>query len=145
MVSHNTDIATRALVVSLKSPCYGKSTAEVVTITGLSKSTVNKIYARAVARGFNPDKQPIIIRDCYLEDAPHKGRPTKLTEETKEAVLAKLRCDQHEREKTCADISRELSSEGIHISSSSVHRVFKAAGIKKPNRRRKPVISETLE
>lgn len=77
MVSHNTDIATRALVVSLKSPCYGKSTAEVVTITGLPKSTVNKIYARAVARGFNPDKKPIIIWDCYLEDAPTKAaRPS---------------------------------------------------------------------
>ena len=57
MVSHNTDIATRALVVSLKSPCYGKSTAEVVAFTGLPKSTVNKIYAQAVSRGFNPDKK----------------------------------------------------------------------------------------
>ena len=66
----NTDIATRAFVVSLKAPCSGKTAVEVATITGLLKSVINKIYARAIARGFDPNQQPLDIRDCYLEDAP---------------------------------------------------------------------------
>ena len=83
-MGHNTDIATRACVVSLKAPCNGKSTAEVAAITGLAHNTINYIYARAVARGFNPNKPPLIIRNCYLEYAPRSGRPTKRTKKRKE-------------------------------------------------------------
>lgn len=69
MVGNSRDIATRSLVVALKTPCFGKTTAEVVAITGLPKSTVNRIYARAISRGFNPNQRPLTIRDCYVEDA----------------------------------------------------------------------------
>lgn len=136
-MKRNTDIATRALVVSLKAPCCGKTTAEVIAITGLAKATINHIYARAISRGFNPNQRPIVIRDSYLEDAPRSGRPTKRTEEAKEAVLAKLRHDQHGRGKTYADIASELSSEGIQLSTTSVSRVFKAARYRK----KKPVLN----
>lgn len=75
------DISTRAVVVVLKSPLVGKTTAEVQqAITGLSKSTVNSIYARAIERGFEPSLKPLILKDEYLEDAPRSGRPTKHTE-----------------------------------------------------------------
>jgi hypothetical protein len=40
----NTDIATRALVIALKSPIRGKTTEEIVKKTGLLKQTVNNIY-----------------------------------------------------------------------------------------------------
>ncbi|KAI3584158.1 hypothetical protein IWW34DRAFT_721704 [Fusarium oxysporum f. sp. albedinis] len=42
-----TDIATRALVVYLKSPFGGKTTAEITEITGLPVRTVNGIYLRS--------------------------------------------------------------------------------------------------
>ena len=86
-MKYNTDIATRVFAVSLKAPYSGKTTAEVATITGLLKSVINKIYARAIARGFDPNKKPLIMRNCYFEDAPRSGRPTKHKEEVKEAVL----------------------------------------------------------
>ena len=77
----NTDIATRALVVTLKSPFGGKTTTEIVDKTGLSKRTVNQIYARAIERGFDPNHLPLIIKDEYLQDAPRSGRPTKQTDQ----------------------------------------------------------------
>ncbi|KAL6399550.1 hypothetical protein AUP68_18099 [Ilyonectria robusta] len=43
-----TDIATRVLVVILKSPSGGKTTAEITEITGLLIRTINSIYAQAV-------------------------------------------------------------------------------------------------
>ncbi|KAJ5160333.1 uncharacterized protein N7482_007337 [Penicillium canariense] len=45
------DIATRATVVALKA-YTSKSSHEIATITNLSISAVNKIYARAIERGF---------------------------------------------------------------------------------------------
>ncbi|KAK2670227.1 hypothetical protein RAB80_014364 [Fusarium oxysporum f. sp. vasinfectum] len=86
----NTDIATRAFVVSLKAPCSGKTTNEVAEITGLSVNLVNRIYARAIKRGFDPNVRPLILRNGYLEDTPRSGRPSKQTEETKELIISKL-------------------------------------------------------
>ncbi|KAM6535506.1 hypothetical protein FALCPG4_005064 [Fusarium falciforme] len=87
----NTDIATRALVVALKAPCSGKTTEEVAAIAGLSTRQVNRIYARAIDRGFDPNLRPLVLRDEHLRDAPRSGRPTKQTEEAKNEVVRKLR------------------------------------------------------
>jgi hypothetical protein len=86
----NTDIATRAFFVSLKAPCSGKTTAEVAGITGLQPRQVNRIYARAIERGFDPSLRPLVIRNEYFEDAARSGRPTKRTDETKELVIGKV-------------------------------------------------------
>ncbi|EDN06635.1 predicted protein [Histoplasma mississippiense (nom. inval.)] len=75
----NTDIATRALVVALKSPYIAKTTTEIMNITNLSARQINRIYARAFERGFNPDLLYLTIRDEFLQDAPRSGRPTKQT------------------------------------------------------------------
>ncbi|KAK2122168.1 hypothetical protein NOF04DRAFT_1337507 [Fusarium oxysporum II5] len=72
----NTDIATRAFVVSLKAPCSGKTTNEFAEITGLSVRQVNRIYARAIERGVDPNHGLVVILDSYLEDAPRSGRPS---------------------------------------------------------------------
>ena len=89
----NTDIATRALVVTLKSPIGGKTTAEIAEKTGLKVRTINDIYARAIQRGFEPNHLPLVIRDEWLEDAPRSGRPLKQTEETATAIVKKVRLD----------------------------------------------------
>ncbi|KAF1813253.1 hypothetical protein P152DRAFT_434157, partial [Eremomyces bilateralis CBS 781.70] len=89
----NTDIATRALIVTLKSPIGGKTTAEIAEKTGLPKRTINAIYARAIERGFDPNHLPLHIRDEWLEDAPRPGRPQKQTEELSNTVLTKRRLD----------------------------------------------------
>ena len=41
----NTDVATRALVITLKLPIRGKTIEEIVKKTALLKQTVNNIYA----------------------------------------------------------------------------------------------------
>lgn len=85
-----TDIATRACVMSLKLPCVGKSTNEVAEIMGLSTRQLNRIYSRAIERGFDPNARPLIFRDKYFEDAPQSGRPPKQTETAQEAVVGKV-------------------------------------------------------
>lgn len=69
-MEHNIDLATRAMVVCLKTSCNGKTTAEVATLTGLPPNTINNIYANAIARGFDPNKIPLDIQDCHFEDGP---------------------------------------------------------------------------
>ncbi|KAJ4155561.1 hypothetical protein LMH87_000800 [Akanthomyces muscarius] len=88
------DIATRALVVTLKAPCSGKTSTEVAGLAGISSRQVDRIYARAIKRGFDPNLRPIIIKDAYLEDAPRSGRPSKQTAENQEAILKKIKLDR---------------------------------------------------
>merc|ERR1712000_540093 len=82
------DIATRAMIVSLKAS--NKTTIEVMALTGVGKSTINSIFARAVARGFDPAVRPIVLTDALLADNPRSGRPSKqsaATEERKAALI----------------------------------------------------------
>ncbi|KFY25216.1 hypothetical protein V493_04755 [Pseudogymnoascus sp. VKM F-4281 (FW-2241)] len=75
----NTNISTRAPIVTLNLPVGGKNIAEVAEKTGLSSRQVNKIYARAIERGFDPNYTPLTLRDEWLQDAPRLGRPLKRT------------------------------------------------------------------
>jgi len=143
----NTDIATRALVVTLKcpAPIGGKKTTEVAAITGLSIRRVNEIYARAIARGFDPNQLPVVIRDEYLQDAPRSGRPSKQTDETKNEIMQKVRLDRYGREKTCADLAGDLSLLGIDISATTVWRILRSAGFRKTKPTRKPGLTEQMK
>ncbi|KAJ0127189.1 Uncharacterized protein HZ326_29705, partial [Fusarium oxysporum f. sp. albedinis] len=145
IMAPNTDIATRAFVVSLKAPCSGKTTNEVAEITGLSVNLVNRIYARAIKRGFDPNVRPLILRNGYLEDTPRSGRPSKQTEETKELIISKVQRDRYGREKTAADIAGELSSQGVLISTSLVKQVLKSAGFRKTKPTRKPGLTKKMK
>lgn len=140
----NTDIATRALVVALKAPCSGKTTEEVAAITGLSTRQINRIYARAIYRGFDPNLRPLVIRDEYLRDAPRSGRPPKQTEETKKEVFSKVRRDRYGREKSCADIAGELSLQGCDLSAMTVWRVLRKARFRKTKPTRKPGLTKKM-
>lgn len=141
----NTDIATRALIVTLKSPVCGKTSVEISEKTGISVRQVNRIYARAIERGFDPNHVPLTLRDKWLEDAPRSGRPTKQTEQSTAAVISKVRQDRYGREKTAADIAGELSSEGIDISSTTVLRILKKAGFRKTKPTRKPGLTKKMK
>ena len=140
----NTDIATRALVVSLKAPYSSKTTAKVSTITGLSSRQVNRIYARAIKRGFDPNQRPLSLRDEYLQDAPRSRRPLKRTTEAQESVISKVRRDRYGREKSAADITSKLSSEGIIVSKTTVLRILKSASFRKTKLTRKPGLTKKI-
>ncbi|KAF2458525.1 hypothetical protein BDY21DRAFT_318718 [Lineolata rhizophorae] len=73
----NTDIATRALIISLKSASCSKTTAKISTITGVPKRTIQAIFSRAVKQGFDLNTTLIIVRDEYVIDTPRSGRLTK--------------------------------------------------------------------
>lgn len=131
----NTDMATRSLVVVLKAPCVGKSSAEVASLTGISARQVNRIYARALKRGFDSDQRPLVIKDEFLKDAPRSGRQRKQTDETEQQILEMARRDG---ENTYAELAEELSCEGNSISSTTVWRILKNAGYRKTKPSRKP-------
>jgi hypothetical protein len=84
----NTDLSTRALIVTLKSPFGGKSTSQISAITGISPRTIDAIYGRACQRGFEPNGPTIKLLPEYLEDAPRIGRPRK-QEAIQEATIQK--------------------------------------------------------
>ncbi|KAJ4304361.1 hypothetical protein N0V88_001974 [Collariella sp. IMI 366227] len=134
----NTDIATRALIVTLRSPFGGKTSAQISEETGISVRQINRIYARAIERGFEPNHRPFILRDEWLEDAPRAGRPSKQTPEVIEKIVKQVRHDRFGREKTAADLAGTLSLEGIDISATTVLRILKLAGFKKTKPTRKP-------
>ncbi|KAI1507544.1 hypothetical protein Ptr86124_013478 [Pyrenophora tritici-repentis] len=73
----NTDLSTRALIVTLKSPFSGKSTSHISDITGIPPRTINAIYARACQRGFELNALTIKLLLKYLEEALRTGRPRK--------------------------------------------------------------------
>ena len=59
---------------------------EIVSKTGLDRTTIRRIEKRARARGYTPETNPKILL-AYIEDAPRSGRPTKITPEVEEKVI----------------------------------------------------------
>lgn len=92
-MKQNTDICTRAMIVTLKSP-FGKSTNQISQITGLSPRAIDSIYSRACQRGFEPNSPTIKLLPIHLEDAPRAGRPRK-QEDIHEATLEKVHRDRY--------------------------------------------------
>jgi hypothetical protein len=82
--------ALRAAVLTLKASAIGKTTSQVTSITGLSKRTINDIFAQAIQRGFDPNSVPLDIRSEYVEDAPRASRPTKQSENIKTIIIDKV-------------------------------------------------------
>ncbi|KAJ5143765.1 uncharacterized protein N7515_002552 [Penicillium bovifimosum] len=122
----HTETATRTQVVALRA-FTTKSSSEIANLT---VSSVNRIYARAIERGFNPREDPI-IHDRYVQDTPRPGRPTKQDTATQEIVISKVRSDRYEREKSCADLAGDLSKLGVNISAETVRRILKKNGFRK--------------
>ncbi|KAK4869163.1 hypothetical protein LT330_006163 [Penicillium expansum] len=131
------DIAKRAIVVSCKAT--GLSTTTISELSGLSTRTVNRIYERALANGFDPNSRPWNISDDMLADAPRSGRPTKQTTDVQTQVLSKVQTDENGREKICTDIAGEMSLEGHDISSTTVWRILKKAESQKKAPTKSPI------
>lgn len=121
------DIATRAQALTLKL-ILQLDNEQIEAITGLKPRTVANIVDKAIERGFDPHSSPPVIRDIHVCDGPRPGRPSKQGDH-KDEVLQKVWSNRYSREITCAYISAEL---GNVISSMTVWRILRAAGMKKP-------------
>lgn len=71
--------ATRAQVVGLLAA--GLPSHVVEEQTGIRTMTQYRWWDKAVARGFDPKKRPVIILDKYVEDGKRTGRRPKTQEE----------------------------------------------------------------
>ena len=61
------DIATWALVVTLKAPSRGvKTTANIHNIIGFPQRIINSIYARAIKQGFEPNKHSLKLINASI-------------------------------------------------------------------------------
>ncbi|USP74094.1 uncharacterized protein yc1106_01368 [Curvularia clavata] len=140
----HTDVYTRTLIVALKSPSIGKTTSQVSGLTGVQPRTVDRIYSRAIAAGFEPNALPLKILPHHVQDAPRSGRPLKQTEEAKEQIIQQVRRDRYGREKSCADVAGALSLQGVNISRTTVWRVLREARYRKTKPTRKPGLTQEM-
>ncbi|KAJ5646675.1 hypothetical protein N7490_003047 [Penicillium lividum] len=136
------DLAIRAQVVTLKAHT-SMNTQEIASRTGLTPQSVNRIYARAIDRGFDPNTFPALVELRFVEDAPRTGRPRK-QEIAKDTILSKVRLDRYGREKTCADLAGELSEIGLEISATTIWRTLRRAGFRKTKPTRKPGLTKKM-
>lgn len=134
--------ATRASVVTLKAT--GQRSDDVACTVGLTRRAVDKIYARAIARGFDPAVRPLRVPDVCVTDAPRSGRPKAQTAMVANFISQKVRRDRYGREKSCADLAGELRKEGISLSAMTVWRVLKRAGFRKTKPTRKPGLTKKM-
>ena len=81
-------MTTRAMIVALKCPVGGRSASDLARILGLSARAINATYSRALKRGFDPARRPLVILEEYLLDEPRSGRPTKAEKAAKLAAAA---------------------------------------------------------
>jgi hypothetical protein len=91
----NTDIYTCTCVITLKSPPIGKTTSQVSYLTGVNPRTVDRIYSRAIAAGFEPNDLPLKILPHHVQDSARSGRPLKQTQEVKEEVIQHVQRDRY--------------------------------------------------
>lgn len=134
-------VEARAFIVALKAS--GKTSKEIFCLTGISVSTIDKIYARAIERGFEPADRPWNLLNLRLEDGERSGRPL-IQEEVTERVAEYVRRDRFGREKSCADLAGALSQEGFNILAVTVWRVLKEAGFRKTKPTRKPGLTKKM-
>jgi len=87
----STSLTTRALIVTLKSPVGGKTSAQIHQETGISIRQINRIYAQAIERGFELNFRPFTLKDKWLEDTPRSSRLLKQTPKNIEKVITKVR------------------------------------------------------
>ncbi|KAG9388943.1 hypothetical protein A1F94_001836 [Pyrenophora tritici-repentis] len=108
----NTELSTRALIVTLKSPFGGKSTTQISAITEISPRTIDAIYGRACQRGFEPNAPMIKLLSEHLEDAPRAGRPRKQEAVHKAAI-----------EKVLASVGFAYRRDSLHTLASDLNSI----------------------
>jgi transposase len=110
------DSHVRVVIVYLKSPLGGKTTPEIASEFEIALRTVNRIYAKAIERGFDPNTTPFSIKPEYVQDAPRSGRPSKQTEANAQVILENIQATRYGRELSSNALAGLLNKVGIDIS-----------------------------
>jgi hypothetical protein len=113
-------------------------------LTGINARTVDRIYSRAIAAGFEPNVLPLKILPHHVQDVSRSGRPSKQSQEAREEIIQHVRGDRYGREKSCADVAGGLSLKGIEMSATTVWRVLRQAGYHKTKPTRKPGLTQKM-
>jgi transposase len=116
-------IATRAQAITMKN--CGCSLDEIEKQTGIGRTKLRYIIREAKKRGYDPEKS-LMLKDEYFSDGSRTGRPSKLSEEQIQTLIAASKTKQGEPRKTNAQLAKEFGVSGSTISR------FKEGEYKKP-------------
>lgn len=136
-------ISTRAMVLTLKATTDQK-TSQIAELAGITSRHVNRIYSKAIERGFDPTKRPLTMEDHYVEDAKKSGRPSKRTPELEAAMSASIKRDDRTRELSAQTLALELKQQGYSVSATTVLRTLRKAGFRKTKPTRKPGLTQRM-
>jgi len=114
----------------------GKTIDYIKEKTKYSKSTIYDLLKKAKSRGYDPNKDSRILL-VYVEDSERIGRPKKLTEEVKEAIISTI--SKNSTAKIAALVSPLVKG---GISDRSVHRALRRRGYKPLKPTKKPGLTE---
>ena len=124
MVNKSADISLRAQVLTL-SYCTPASIEFIAATTGYSVPNIYRIRRIARDRGFDPAIS-LQVLDKYARHEEKSGRPRKATTEKEDEVIDLVIKDRYAREKTSAQLAREVG-----LSRCTVWRILKQRGYKK--------------
>ena len=124
MVNKSADISLRAQVLTL-SYCTPASIEFIAATTGYSVPNIYRIRRISRDRGFDPAIS-LQVLDKYARHEEKSGRPRKATTEKEDEVIDLVIKDRYAREKTSAQLAREVG-----LSRCTVWRILKQRGYKK--------------
>jgi len=140
----NTDISIRSAVITLRTIAR-LPTKEIAAILNLDPRTVQRIYAKACERGFDPTCRPFALRDHHITDKRRPGRPPKASQEVVSSLEKKI--DTFDgRNMSSADLAAFISSSlNITISASTIQRTLKKLGYSKCKPTMKPGLTPEMK
>ncbi len=104
----------------------GLSWNEIVKITGKDRKTVRRICKR-------------VKEDGSFKDRPRSGRPSKISERDRRAIVGVLR---KTKKKTAESVRKEvLVSHNIQVSRKTIARVLKKSGYASRVKKKKPLLT----
>jgi transposase len=106
---------------------FGVHWSQIVEITGVSKASIYRLRATAIARGYKPEEDKRLLIE-YVEDAPKSGRPIKATEDVKAEVVKVISKNSTTRSLTTQAIANILASSNINISARTVWNILSSLG-----------------
>lgn len=132
------DIATRAQILTLKEHT-GYKNSQIEAITGVSARNIQRIVAEAYDRGYKEGNK---VLNSHVDSKPRSGRPTKINDQTTNAVLNHIRASRATRSHNLVQIA-ERSNSGIK--KDTALKILKRAGMHKVKRTTKPGLTPTIK